>query len=54
MIDGILVRKSYLDEFELSDKTLFRDIMAAKEILQDFYGYSIAKRNPQVYERIDL
>lgn len=46
--NGSITKKDYMYEFDIIEKTVFRDIKEARDILEDFYGktirYDIPKR----------
>lgn len=42
--------REYRDEYELDDKTIRIDINRAKDILEDFYGYTVVRDGFKIYE----
>ena len=46
--NGSITKKDYMYEFDIIEKTVFRDIKEARDILEDFYGktirYDVLKR----------
>lgn len=39
--NGSIAKKDYMDEFNIIEKTAFRNIKEAGDILEDFYGKTI-------------
>lgn len=39
--NGSITKKDYMYEFDIIEKTVFRDIKEARDILEDFYGKTI-------------